>query len=118
MIAQSATGVKAQFHSGNPATRHATYATWNVFGPPKVSRNVLHRNKVANRNGTHSVGAELRCSGTFVQLKALSLRGFVYDKAALCFFLDPLTNFNSIKLWEVDRKKTEAILLPHKQQRS
>jgi hypothetical protein len=58
------------------------------------------------------------CSGKFVQLNALSVRGFAHDKAALCFFLDPLTNFKSMKLWEVDRKKAEAILFPHKQQRS
>jgi len=58
------------------------------------------------------------CFGTFVQLNALSVRGFAHEKAALCFFLHPLTNFNSMKLWEVDRKKSAAILLPHKQQRS
>jgi hypothetical protein len=59
-----------------------------------------------------------QCSGTFLQLNALPVRGFAHNKAALCFFLDPITNFNSMKLWEVDRKKAEAILLPHKQQRS
>ena len=60
MIAQSATAVKISFHLLHPATRYATYATWNAFGPPKVSRIVLHGNKVAHRNGTHSVGAELQ----------------------------------------------------------
>jgi len=59
-----------------------------------------------------------QCSGTFVHLNALSVRGFAHDKAALCFFLNPLTNFNSMKLWVADRKKAEAILLPQTQQRS
>jgi hypothetical protein len=35
-----------------------------------------------------------------VQLNALSVRDFAHDKVALCFFLYPLTLFNSMKLWD------------------